>query len=175
MTGLADKRMVEWRSEPSTIRIPKPTKLDRARTLGYRAKPGIIVVRQRLIRGGRQRPDIKAGRRSKHSGQRKVLGMNYRHVAEQRASKRFPNMEVINSYFLAKDGRHYWFEVIMADRDHPVIGSDPGLFWVASGKNKGRALRGLTSAGKKSRGLFNKGFGAEKMRPSSGAHGRKVK
>ncbi len=169
------KRFIEWRKEPSTIRIPEPTRLDRARRLGYRAKPGIIVVRQRIIRGGRQRPDIKAARRSKHSGQRKVLGMNYKHVAEQRAAKRFPNMEVLNSYFLGKDGLHFWHEIIMLDKSHPVVVNDKQLSWVSSGKHKGRALRGLTSAGKKSRGLHHKGFGAEKMRPSSGAHNRQAK
>ncbi len=169
------KRMVEWRKEPSTIRVPKPLRLDRARQLGYRAKPGIIVVRQRLLRGGRQRPDIRAGRRSKHSGQRKVLGMNYRHVAERRASKKFPNTEVINSYFLARDGKFFWFEVIMVDKSHPVVSSDRHLSWVSSGKHTKRALRGLTSAARKSRGLLNKGIGAEKMRPSMRAHDRQGK
>ena len=32
--------------------------------------------------------------------------------------------------------------------------------------HRGRAYRGKTSAGKRGRGLFNKGKGAEKLRPS---------
>ena len=171
--ALTRERMIEWRREPSTIRVPKPTRLDRARTLGYRAKPGIIVVRQRILRGGRQRPDIKSARRSKHARQRKILSMNYQHVAEQRASKKFPNLEVLNSYFVAKDGLHYWYEVIMVDNKHPVIMSDPELSWTVLHQN--RVLRGLTSSAKKSRGLYNKGFGAEKIRPSMRAHQRKAK
>ncbi|MBI3033845.1 50S ribosomal protein L15e [Candidatus Woesearchaeota archaeon] len=172
---IMQKRMVEWRAEPSTLRIPKPSKLDRARKLGYRAKPGIIVVRQRLVRGGRQRPDIRAGRRTKHSRQRKILSMNYQQIAEQRAAKRFPNTEVLNSYFVAKDGTHFWFEVIMVDKSHPVIASDRHLSWMSGGKHNRRVFRGLTSAARKSRGLLHKGKGAEKLRPSMRAHDRKAK
>ena len=170
---LLRKRLIEWRAEPSTIRIPKPTRLDRARKIGYRAKPGVIVVRQRVLRGGRQRPDIKSGRRSKHSRQRKVLSMNYQVIAERRASMHFPNLEVLNSYFAAKDGLHYWYEIIMLDKEHPVIIQDKHLGWVAEARR--RVYRGLTSAGKKSRGLYNKGKGAEKIRPSMRAHNRKAK
>lgn len=169
------QRMAAWRAEPTTIRIPKPTRLDRARAAGYRAKPGIIVVRQRLIRGGRQRPDIKGARRSKHARQRKILSMSYQHVAERRAAVKFPNMEVLNSYFLAKDGTHYWFEVIMVDKEHPVVVFDKQLSWVSDGKHNRRVFRGLTSAAKRSRGLFHKGKGAEKLRPSLRAHNRKSK
>ena len=172
---LQRNRMVGWRNEPPTIRIPKPTRLDRARELGYRAKPGIIVVRQRILRGGRQRPDIKGARRSKHARQRKILSMNYQQVAERRAAKKFPNMEVLSSYLLAKDGTHYWYEIIMADKSHPVIVSDRQLSWISEKQHTRRAFRGLTSAAKKSRGLYNKGKGAEKLRPSQRAHGRKAK
>ena len=38
--------------------------------------------------------------------------------------------------------------------------------WIKNRQHKARAYRGLTSAGRKSRGLRNKGKGAEKMRPS---------
>ncbi|TFG95481.1 50S ribosomal protein L15e, partial [Candidatus Thorarchaeota archaeon] len=39
----------------------------------------------------------------------------------------------------------------------------------------GRDSRGLTSAGKRSRGLRKKGQGAEKVRPSLGARGNVAK
>jgi len=157
-------RLIKWRDEPVTIRIDKPTRLSRARSLGYKAKPGIIVVRQRVNRGGRQRPDIKHGRRSKHARQRKILSMNYRQVAEQRAASKFPNLEVLNSYWVAKDGSCYWYEVILVDKNHPVIQSDKNLSWMAGKKNTRRVFRGLTSAARKSRGLRRKGIGAEKVR-----------
>ena len=161
---LSRERMIIWRKEPVTLRIERPTRLDRARSLGYRPKSGVIIVRQRVDRGGRKRPDIKGGRRSKHARQIKILDKNYRAVAEERASRRYPNMEVVNSYFVGKDGLHYWHEVILADGERPEIAADASLSRI-TGKRR-RALRGLTSAGRKSRGLLHKGEGAEKMRPS---------
>ena len=172
--ALFKQRMVEWRKEPVSIRIARPTRLERARQLGYKAKPGIFVVRQRVQRGGRERPMIKKGRRSKHYHQRKILGKNYQQVAEERANKRFINCEVLGSYYVAKDGLHYWYEVIFVDKQHPVIKSSKSdIKWIAEKQHRGRSFRGLTSAARKSRGLRKKGKGAEKARPSSRAHQRR--
>ncbi len=169
------KRLIEWRREPVTIRIKKPTRLDRARSLGYKAKQGIIVVRHRINRGGKMRPKFKSGRRSKNMRRRLVLGKNYQQIAEERANKKFKNCEVLNSYWVAQDGRHYWFEIILVDRAHASIKSDKTIQWITSNKHKRRAYRGLTSAARKSRGLRNKGKGAEKVRPSLRANRRSAK
>jgi large subunit ribosomal protein L15e len=83
--------------------------------------------------------------------------MNYRWIAEQRVSRHFPNLELLNSYWLAKDGMHYWFEAILVDPSRPEIKADKNISWIISKKHKGRAFRGLTSAAKKSRGLRQKG------------------
>jgi len=56
-----------------------------------------------------------------------------------------------------------------------VIMSDPEINWICEKQHKHRALRGLTPAGRKGRGLYNKGKGAEKVRPSIGAHNRQGK
>ncbi|MCK4521761.1 MAG: 50S ribosomal protein L15e [Nanoarchaeota archaeon] len=146
------KRILEWKKEPVTIRIERPTRLDRARSLGYKAKQGYIVVRQKVIRGGHKRPTIRKGRRPKRFGQRKNLSISYQLIAEQRANKKFRNCEVLNSYFLAKDRDYYWYEVILVDRSHPQIVADKRINWIAKKQNKARVFRGLTSAGKKSRG-----------------------
>lgn len=53
------KRILEWKKEDVTIRVKKPTRIDKARSLGYKAKQGYIVVRQRVRRGGRQRETIR--------------------------------------------------------------------------------------------------------------------
>ncbi|MBT3406611.1 50S ribosomal protein L15e [Candidatus Woesearchaeota archaeon] len=173
MPELMKDRLIEWRQDPVTLRIEKPTRLDRARSLGYRAKQGYIVVRQKVIRGSHTRPDIKHGRRSKRSGQRKDLSISYQVIAERRANLKFKNCEVLNSYLVAKDGRYAWYEIILVDREHPSIKADKRISWVS--KKKGRAVRGLTSAGRKSRGLRNKGKGAEKIRPSMRANKRTAK
>lgn len=166
--------MTEWRKEPVIKKIEKPTRLDRARALGYKAKKGFIIVRTRIIRGGRKRPKPNKGRRTKRQTNKKVLKMNYQWVAEQRAAKKFPSLEVLNSYKLAKDGKHYFFEIILVDKHKPEIKKDKTINWITSRKNKRRVFRGLTSAGKKSRGLRKKADNL-KVRPSIRARGRRGK
>ncbi|AJF62212.1 MAG: 50S ribosomal protein L15e [archaeon GW2011_AR20] len=168
---LYKQRMIEWRKGNSVTRIEHPTRLDRAHALGYKAKQGYVVVRVKLLRGGRQRPRISSGRKSKNTRRKLILGMNYQWVAEQRANKKYPNCEVVNSYFLAKDGKNYFFEVLMIDRElgkkYPEI--------VGLAEQRGRVYRGLTSAGRRSRGLRGKGKGYEKVRPSLRAYKRRNK
>lgn len=168
---LWQQRIIKWRQEPTTIRVKRPTRTDRARFLGYKAKPGFIVVRQRVNRGGRQRPQIRHPRRPKAMSRRKDLTMNYQSVAENRAAKKYPNCEVLNSYYVGEDGLHYWYEIILVDRANPSIVADSKINWIV--RHRGRAARGLTSTGKRGRGLHGKGKGYEKMRPSLRAHNRK--
>src|SRR3989344_3340417 len=100
------ERIVQWRKENAVIRIDRPSRLQRARRLGYKAKQGIVVVRMRVGTGGmrKQRP-----------------------VAVRRVLERYPNMKLLGSYFVYKDGMHYWFEVILADPMHPRIAQDKEL------------------------------------------------
>lgn len=144
---LWQKRMIEWKKQPATIRIERPTRIDRARSLGYKAKPGYILIRQRLMRQKRQRPKFAGGRRSKHMRRKKVLNMSYQWIAEQRAERKFVNCSALNSYFVGREGQYFWYEVILVDRSHPVIKADPRISWICD--KRGRAARGLTSAAKK--------------------------
>ncbi len=147
------ERLLEWRKEDSTVRIERPTRLDRARSLGYKAKQGIIVVRQRVPRGGHRRPQIKKGRRPKRYGTRLNLSKNYQQIAEERAQKKFVNLTVLNSYWVMQDGVYYWYEIIMVDPKHPVIKSDKNLKWIQSKRSGSRVFHGKTSSGKKGRGM----------------------
>lgn len=158
--------LMQWRREPVTLRLERPTRLDRARALGYRAKQGIFVVRQRVGRGGHNREDWSGGRHSSNMSVRMNLRLNYQSIAERRANDVFHNCEVIGSYLVGTDGRNAWYEVIFVDRAHPVVLADPALKWVGLPANRARAYRGLTSAGRKSRGLRRRGKGAEHSRPS---------
>jgi large subunit ribosomal protein L15e len=146
---LHKERLIQWRKEPRTVKVERPTRLDRARSLGYKAKQGIIIVRQRVNRGGRQRPRITSGRRSKRRGSRKVVSKSYKQICEERAQQVHTNLEVLNSYFVGKDKLNYWYEIILVDPDHPVTRKE--FAWMK--KNPKRVLRGKTSAGQKSRGL----------------------
>jgi large subunit ribosomal protein L15e len=118
-------KAVAWRSEPTIHRIEKPSRLDRARRLGYKAKQGIIMVRARVGRGGMRKQRPVSGRRPKHLGVVRIKqGINMRKVAERRVSQKFPNLEVLGSYFLHKDGMNIWYEVILVDPSHPSISKD---------------------------------------------------
>ena len=159
------QRLIDWRKQPSIVRVEKPTRLDRARKLGYKAKQGFVVSRVRIRRGGLNRPRPKSGRKPKRMGSVKYKpGKSLKLIAEGRAAKRFPNLEVLNSYWVGEDGRSKWFEIIMVDPVHPSIKSDKDTNWISKKVHKGRVFRGLTSSGKKARGLRHKGKGAEKAR-----------
>ncbi len=154
--ALLRKRMIEWRASPVFTKVEKPLRLDRARALGYKDKQGIIVVRVRVRRGGHKRPRPNKGRRSARMHTNKNLRMNYQGIAEQRVARKYINMEVLNSYQVGKDGMNYFYEVILVDPERREIQTDKNLNWVCTRKSKNRALRGLTSASHKSRGLRSK-------------------
>lgn len=168
MTQYIKQRMTKWRRGPTVVRVVRPTRLDRARSLGYKAKQGIIVVRVKVRRGSLRRKRPILGRRQKRMGFKKLTPrQNLRWIAEMRGIKKYPNLEVLNSYFVGKDGKYKYYEIIMVDPHHPAIKNDSHYNWICSNKNKGRVFRGLTSAGKKARGMRKKGKGAEKIRPSA--------
>jgi len=164
-------RMAQWRREPVNCRIERPTRLDAARRLGYKSKQGVVLIRTRVRRGGLRKGKIHMKRKPSKAGISKItMAKNTQRIAEERVGRHFPNLEVLNSYWVGEDGKHKFFEVIMIDTHHPAIINDKqlGVFCQANGNmsHRGRAYRGKTSAGKRGRGLFNKGKGAEKLRPS---------
>jgi large subunit ribosomal protein L15e len=171
-------RKIEWRAGQTIVKVEKPLRLDRARALGYKAKKGFIVIRVRIGRGGRkrERAGVK-GRKTRKMTNRKVLKMSYQWVAEIRASRKYKNLEVLNSYWIGQDGKNYFYEIIMVDKDKPEIKNDKTMKWIFTGTNKKRAERGLTSAAKKSRGLKSKRGKSPKLkvRPSLRSWNRKGK
>ena len=121
-------RVVSWRKQDAVTRIEKPSRILRARRLGYKAKQGIIVIRMRVGTGGMRRKRPTGGRRPKHLGVTRIkAAVNMKQVAERRVLERYPNMALLGSYFIYKDGMHYWFEVILADPSHPRIIKDKEL------------------------------------------------
>jgi len=161
------KRRVEWRKESVITRIDKPTRLDRARKLGYKAKQGFVMVRVRVRRGGLRKQRPRSGRRPKRMGVKKFKpSKSIRLIGEERVGRKFPNLEVLNSYWVGEDGMSKWFEVILVDPQHPSIKADQNINWICQKQHQGRVFRSLTSAGKKVRSLRRRGRGAEKFRPS---------
>ncbi len=150
ITPAQKARLIKWRRQPVMIKIDKPTRIDKARMLGYKAKQGFVMRRIRIKKGGRNRRSIPKGRRPKRYGMRHFSPtQNLQAIAEQRINRKFPNLEVLNSYYAGDDSQYAWYEVIMVDPSHPAIQKDKDVNWIVCQNN--RAFRGLTSAGKRSR------------------------
>jgi len=175
---LVKERLIKWRRGPSVVRINKPTRPDKARALGYKAKQGFVVVRVRVRKGGRRKPRPSSGRRPKRMG---VYGFapakSLRLIAEERAARKYPNLEVLNSYYVAEDGKYKWYEVILVDPNHPAIRNDPDINWICHPSQRGRVFRGKTAAGRRMRGLLrNRGLkGTHKYKWKKKQKERKLK
>ncbi|WP_256297810.1 50S ribosomal protein L15e [Haloarchaeobius salinus] len=162
------QRKQDWRQEGAIERVDRPTRLDKARELGYKAKQGVVVARVSVRKGNARKQRHKAGRRSKRQGVNRIgRRKNIQRIAEERCARKYPNLRVLNSYWVGEDGSQKWHEVIMVDPEHPAIENDDDLGWICDDSHTGRAFRGLTSAGKQNRGLTFKGKGTEHTRPSN--------
>ncbi|MFB6131880.1 MAG: 50S ribosomal protein L15e [Halanaeroarchaeum sp.] len=168
------QRKQEWRDEGAIERIDRPTRLDTARELGYKAKQGVVVARVSVRKGTARKSRHRKGRRSKRQGVNRIgRKKNLQRIAEERATRKFRNLRVLNSYWVGEDGSQKWFEVILLDPNHPAIQNDDDLDWICDDTHAERALRGLTSAGDRGRGLQNRGTGTERSRPSVSAGKRR--
>ena len=96
-------------------------------------------------------------------------------TAEERVGRKCANLRVLNSYWVNQDATYKYFEVILVDPQHSTLSRfpnnpciyiyidildairrDPRINWICAATMKHRESRGLTSIGKKSRGI-NKG------------------
>ena len=174
LEDLWQQRLVEWRDEEAIKTVDNPTRIPKARSQGYKAKKGFTIARVKISKGATKRERPSGGRSPKRTGQNRFSPSKSKQViAEQRASTKLDNLEVLNSYWVAEDGNRKWFEVILVDPEEPEIQADEELNFLCDERN--RAERGLTPAGRESRGLDNKGKGAEKNRPSQRANDNKGK
>ena len=119
------EKAILWRKQNAMIRIAKPSRISRARRLGYKAKQGIVVVRMRVGTGGMRKQRPRGGRRPKHLGVTRIkAAVSMKQVAERRVLARYRHMKLLGSYFLYQDGMYYLFEVILADPSHKRIVKD---------------------------------------------------
>jgi len=154
MLELMRARFIKWRRGPSIVRVENPTRIDRARELGYKAKQGFVVVRVRVRKGGMRKQRPRSGRRPKRMG---VYGYapekSIQLIAEERAARKYPNLEVLGSYYVGDDGLYKYYEVILVDTQHPAVVKDKDINWITHPSQKGRVFRGKTLAGRRMRGL----------------------
>ncbi len=155
MGELMRKRLMEWRNQPAIVRVERPTRLDRARAIGYEAKQGFVVVRVRVRKGGMRKQRPRSGRRPKRMG---VYGFapakSLQLIAEERAARKYPNLEVLGSYYVGEDGLYKYFEVVLIDPHHPAIKADKDINWITQPSQRRRVFRGKTAAGRRTRGLL---------------------
>jgi len=169
-----DKMIALRRTRESVVKLDKPTNIVKAKEVGYKAKQGVNIALVRVRKGTGGHSRVNKARRPKRTGFKKLTRkISIQRMGEQRANRKFVNCEVMNSYWVGEDGKHVYYEVILIEKNHPVIIKDKDYKGVVV--QTGRVYRGLTSAGNKGRGLDKKGKGTEKNRPSIRAKGRKAK
>jgi len=169
-------RCWEYRQQKSLQRVTGPTRPEKARKLGYKAKQGYVIYRVKIRRGGRKRPVSKGivYGKPKHQGVRKLKNKrSHKAIAEERAGRALGGLRVLNSYWVGQDAVFKFYEVILVDPFHKAIRNDPRINWLCKPAQKHRELRGVTSAGRKHRGFRNKGHSAHKLRPSVHASWKK--
>ncbi|KAK9811451.1 hypothetical protein WJX72_004104 [[Myrmecia] bisecta] len=162
-------RCWEYRQLPGILRLTGPSRPDKARRLGYKAKQGYVIYRVRVRRGGRKKPVHKGivyGKPVNQGITQLKPTRNLKNLAEERAGRKLGGLRVLNSYWVNQDSTYKYYEVILVDAHHKAIRTDPRINWIANPVHKHRELRGLTSAGKKFRGLRKRGHAANKLRPS---------
>merc|ERR1712006_12249 len=130
MRFLQRTRAWEFRQMPTIHRATKPTRPDKARRLGYKAKQGYCVYRVRVRRGGRKRP-VHKGQvygKPRNAGITALKARrSLRSVAEERAARRCGGLRVLNSYWVNQDATFKYFEIIMIDPSHKAIRRDPRI------------------------------------------------
>jgi large subunit ribosomal protein L15e len=163
-------RCWEYRQLNVLHRASRPSRPDKARRLGYKAKQGYCIYRIRVRRGNRKRMAPKGATYGKPVNQGVAQlkpSRCLKSVAEARVGKRCSNLRVLNSYWVNQDATYKFYEVILVDPSHAAIRRDPRINWIVNPVHKHREMRGLTAAGKKSRGLgkghkFNKTIGGSR-------------
>jgi len=169
-------RCWEYRQLAAVHRATRPTRPDKARRLGYKAKQGFVIYRVRVRRGGRKRPEPKGiiyGKPATQGINQLKWSRSLRSKAEERVGRRCPNLRVLNSYWVNQDASYKFYEIICVDPAHKTIRSDPRINWICNPTHKHREMRGLTATGRKSRGLQS-GKGARAARPSRRAAQRRM-
>ncbi len=122
-------RAWEYRQLPGIVRLTKPSRPFTAKQHGYKAKQGFVVFRVRVTRGQRKR----MLRKGINYGKPSQCGIFYKNkrnsqsIAETKVGKKVGGLRLLNSYWVAADGKYKYYEVIMVDAAHAAIRNDPEI------------------------------------------------
>ena len=158
-------KLIAWRKAPVMERVERPTNIPAARAKGYKAKKGIIIVRIRIRRSSGMHERVRMGRRPKRMGSRKIKRRkSIQWIAEERVSKKYPGLEVLNSYWVGEDGQHKYYEVILVNPKEPGIKKDKDLKWITEKSQQKRVLRAKTASAKKAKRKTKSGGGRKQRK-----------
>jgi large subunit ribosomal protein L15e len=163
-------RAWEYRQRPNILTCHRPLRTEKAHRLGYKAKQGYVIVRAAVRRGGRKRQNHRGMvfGKPKHQGINQLkFERNLQSLAEEKVGRKYTNLRVLNSYWINQDAVAKYYEVICVDPDHAKVRNDPRAQWICNPVHKHRELRGLTSAGRKGRGLRKSGHRANGIKGGS--------
>lgn len=171
MTFLLRQRCWQYRQLNAIHRATRPTRPEKARRLGYRAKQGFVIYRIRVRRGCRKKQVAKGAvfGKPKNEGVNQLKPKrNHQAIAETRVGRRVAQaLRILGSYWIGQDSTYKFYEVICVDPFHKAIRRDAKINWICDPVHKHREQRGLTSAGRKHRGLVGRGIRYNKLIGSS--------
>ncbi|UYV69661.1 RPL15 [Cordylochernes scorpioides] len=156
MKYLLRLRSWHYRQLNTIHRAPRPSRPEKARRLGYKAKQGVLIYRIRIRRGGRKKqvPKGCTDGKPKNQGVNQLKPVrNHQAIAEERVGRACKALRVLNSYWVCQDSTYKYYEVILVDPALGAVRRDPKMNWIVNPEHKHREMHGLTSAGRKSRGL----------------------
>uniref|UniRef100_A0A8C2MRZ4 Ribosomal protein L15 n=1 Tax=Cricetulus griseus TaxID=10029 RepID=A0A8C2MRZ4_CRIGR len=139
----------QYRQLSAQHRAPCTTRPDKA-------KQAYAIYKICVRHGGLNRPVSKGatyGKPVHHGVNQLKFARSLQSVTEERAGRHCEALRVLNSYCLSKDSTCKFYEVILIDPFHKAIRRNPDSQWITKPVHKHREMRGLTSAGCKSRGL----------------------
>uniref|UniRef100_M3Y4Z9 Ribosomal protein L15 n=1 Tax=Mustela putorius furo TaxID=9669 RepID=M3Y4Z9_MUSPF len=121
---------------------PKPA--DKAHGLGPKAKQGYVIYQIHHSGPKRLRPRASP---SHHGANQLRFPRSLQWAAEEPTGCHCGSLRVLNSYWVGKDSRYKFFEVILIDPFHKAMRRNPDT----KSAHKHRMTQGLTSAGHQSR------------------------
>jgi ribosomal protein L15E len=120
----------------SKVRVKHPINLRAARRIGYKNKLGYFVFHIKVKKGSKVTTPVNARRRSKSYAPRKTLKISNRRIAENRISRQYKSLELLNSYKICEKTRYNYYQAILYD---PIIFKNRKLL-------PGKSFRGITSS-----------------------------
>lgn len=140
MRFLLRVRCWQYRQLSALHRAPRPTRPDKARRLGYKAKQGYVIYRIHVHRGGRKCPFLRVQLKASLS----TMVLTSWNLPEafslllRRAGRHCGALRVLNSYWVGEDSTYKFFEVILIDPFHKAIRRNPDTQWITKPVHKHR-------------------------------------